>query len=132
MLDILLQDDYFTQDGSADETPTTREMEGAWPHSRKRNWPGFLPATWVWTRGQALKSVDALFNGLGDALRQGGRIEIRGFGAWTVKATNSKHNARNPRTGEVVFIPARRKVAFKAGRIIKDALSRPIEVAARP
>ena len=78
-------------------------------------------------RGQALKAVDALFNGLRDALQQGGRIEIRDFGSWTVKTTNAKSNARNPRTGEVVVVPARRKVRFKAGRIVKEALSQSLD-----
>ncbi|MSS72463.1 MAG: integration host factor subunit beta [Candidatus Latescibacteria bacterium] len=74
---------------------------------------------------QALKAVDALFNGLREALLQGGRIEVRDFGSWTVKATNTKLNARNPRTGAVVVVPARRKVRFKPGRILKEALSQP-------
>lgn len=80
-----------------------------------------------YARGQALKAVDALFNGLREALQQGGRIEIRGFGNWTVKATNARPTARNPRTGEVVFVPARRKVAFKPGRVIKEALMQPLD-----
>lgn len=79
-------------------------------------------------RVQARKAVDALFNGLREALQQGGRIEIRNFGSWTVKATNARPNARNPRTGEVVVVPARRKVRFRPGRIIKEALSPDITI----
>ncbi|MBI2951734.1 integration host factor subunit beta, partial [bacterium] len=75
---------------------------------------GILARDLGMTRAQALQAVDALFTGLRDALR-GGRIEIRNFGSWTVKATNAKPNARNPRTGEVVTVPPRRKVAFKPG-----------------
>lgn len=79
----------------------------------------------------AHKAVDAFFEAMREAVLQGDRIEIRGFGSWTVKTTNAKSNARNPRTGEVVAVPARRKVRFKAGRIIKEALSQPIESTAR-
>ena len=75
----------------------------------------------------AHNAVDALFEIMRDALLQGDRIEVRDFGSWTVKMIKAKSNARNPKTGEVVFIPARRKVRFKPGRIIKEALSRSLE-----
>jgi nucleoid DNA-binding protein len=82
-------------------------------------------------RAQAHQALDALFTGLREAVQQGSRIEIRGFGTWTVKTTNAKPNARNPRTGEVVVVPPRRKVKFRPGRIIRDALSQPVEATAR-
>ena len=78
------------------------------------------------TRPQALHAVNVLVEGLIDAIIRGDRIEIRGFGSWTVKAARPR-KARNPRTGEQVFLPARRKVRFKPGRILKDALSQPLE-----
>jgi len=71
--------------------------------------------------------VAAFVASLSDALIQGHRIEIRGFGGWTVKTTRPKPVARNPKTGERIFVPARRKVAFKPGRILKMALSQPLE-----
>ena len=92
---------------------------------------GILARDLGMTRTQALKAVDALFNGLCESIQQGSRIEIRNFGSWTVKATNAKPNAGNPGTGEVVAVPARRKVRFKAGRIVKEALSQPLESTAR-
>lgn len=82
------------------------------------------------TRTLAHKAVEVFFEAIREAILRGDRIEVRGFGAWTVKATNSKPNARNPRTGEVVVVPARRKVRFKPGQIIKEALTRPVEVEA--
>lgn len=74
----------------------------------------------------AHQAVDAFFEALREAVLRGERIEVRGFGAWIVKATKAKSKARNPRTGKVVVVPARRKVAFKPGRVIKEALSQPI------
>lgn len=73
----------------------------------------------------AHKVVDAFFEIMREAVQRGDRIEVRGFGSWTVKTTNARPNARNPRTGEVVVVPARRKVRFKPGRIIKVALAQP-------
>ncbi len=75
----------------------------------------------------AHRAVDAFVASLSDALMRGHRIEIRDFGVWTVKTTRPKPEARNPKTGERVFVPARRKVAFKPGRILKMALSQPLE-----
>ena len=73
----------------------------------------------------AKQAVDVLFETLSDAIIEGERIEIRGFGSWEVKRTNARPRARNPRTGEEVYVPARRKVGFKPGKILRDALSNP-------
>jgi len=75
----------------------------------------------------AHRAVNAFIASLSDALIRGHRIEIRDFGVWTVKTTQPKPGARNPKTGERIFVPARRKVAFKPGRILKMALSQPLE-----
>ena len=76
-------------------------------------------------KNRAKKAVDAFFEELREAIIQGDTVEIRGFGAWKVKETNSKPNARNPKTGETIYIPARRKVSFKPGKILKEALFKP-------
>ena len=73
----------------------------------------------------ALKVVDSVVAGLTDAIIQGNRIEIRGFGVWKVKETNAKHNARNPMTGDTVHVPARRKVMFRPGKEVKAAMCLP-------
>jgi len=74
----------------------------------------------------AKQAVDVLFETLADAIVNGERIEIRGFGSWEVKETNARPQARNPRTGAEVFVPARRKVRFKPGKILRDALSKSV------
>ena len=76
-------------------------------------------------KARALEATDVLFQSMTDAIVEGDRIEIRGFGSWEVKATKAKPHARNPSTGEGVYVPARRKVMFKPGKILKDVLSRP-------
>lgn len=73
-------------------------------------------------KNAAAAMVDALFETLRDNLIQGNRIEIRGFGAFRVKDTQPKPAARNPRTGERVYVPARRKTHFKPGRLLREAL----------
>tara|TARA_B100000315_G_C14427253_1_gene518454 strand:+ start:207 stop:527 length:321 start_codon:yes stop_codon:yes gene_type:complete len=50
------------------------------------------------------------------------RIELRNFGIFEVKPTRAKPRARNPRTNEEVFVPPRRKIHFKPGKIIRQEL----------
>ena len=50
------------------------------------------------------------------------RIELRYFGIFEVKPTRAKPRARNPRTNEEVYVPPRRKIHFKPGKIIRQEL----------
>ena len=50
------------------------------------------------------------------------RIELRNFGIFEVKPTLAKPRARNPRTNEEVYVPPRRKIHFKPGKIIRNEL----------
>ena len=77
----------------------------------------------------AAKMVDSLFVAMRDSLIHGNRIEIRGFGVFQVKDTRPKPAARNPRTGEIIYVPARRKTHFKPGRLLKEALHQTREIA---
>ena len=74
----------------------------------------------------AHEAVDALFSAMREELIQGNRIEVRGFGVLEVRATKAKPAARNPRTGEVVYVPPRRKTHFKPGKELKEALHQPL------
>ena len=86
-----------------------------------------IAAEFEYSKTEARASVDAFFEALTEAIIAGNRIEARGFGAFTVKQSNAKAGARNPKTGERVYVPARRKVAFKPGCILREALSKPVE-----
>ena len=50
------------------------------------------------------------------------RIELRNFGVFEVKPTRAKPRARNPMTNEEVYVPPRRKIHFKPGKVIRQAL----------
>ena len=54
------------------------------------------------------------------------RIEIRHFGVFEVKKTRPKPAARNPRTGEIIYVPPRRKTHFKPGKSLRKFLSEPL------
>ena len=79
------------------------------------------------TRTDAAAVVDGFIESVIDALEKGEHIEIRGFGVLGVKDTKPKPAARNPRTGEIVYVPARKKSYFKAGVLIKKALHKPLD-----
>ena len=70
----------------------------------------------------AAKIVDSLFNTMHEQLIEDHRIEILGFGVFRGKATRLKPAARNPCTGEIIYVLARRNTHFKLGRLLKDAL----------
>ena len=77
-----------------------------------------------------VEPVSAVFDSVRELLSQDEpniRIEIRNFGVLEVKPTNAKPNARNPRTGEVVHVPARKKAHFKPGRLLRAELKKPLE-----
>lgn len=72
--------------------------------------------------GFALSLVDSLFKEIRRVLVDGDRIEVRGFGGLDTRDTRPKPRARNPRTGEIIYVPAGRKTHFKPGKDLKEAL----------
>ncbi len=66
----------------------------------------------------AEKVVESLFNAMKDSLAKGNRIELRGFGVFTVKS-RKKGIGRNPRTGKEVPIPSGKTIRFKPGKEIQ-------------
>lgn len=69
--------------------------------------------------------TDTFFESLRELLMKAdpvARIEIREFGVFEVKETKPKPKARNIKTGEFVYVPGRRKVHFKPGKILKQFL----------
>ena len=69
--------------------------------------------------------VDSLIDSIRELLMDANpvlRIEIRNFGVFEIKKTKPKPKARNMKTGEIIFVPGRRKIHFKPGKKLKDFL----------
>ncbi len=66
--------------------------------------------------------VNAILDTISDALAQGGRVEIRGFGTFTVKKREARAG-RNPRTGEAVSISEKVVPAFRTGKEMRHRLN---------
>ena len=74
------------------------------------------------TQKEADVIVRALLQAMSDALQEGQRIEIRGFGSFTI-TYRAPRMGRNPRTGESVAIGERRGVHFKPGKALRLSVS---------
>ncbi len=66
--------------------------------------------------------VNAILNEIGDALSEGNRVELRGFGAFSVKHRKPR-TGRNPRTGESVEVDEKWVPYFKTGKELRDRLN---------
>lgn len=66
--------------------------------------------------------IDTIFEDITEALIKGHRVELRGFGAFSVKERQAR-TGRNPRTGESVSVDAKRLPFFKTGKALREKLN---------
>ena len=66
--------------------------------------------------------VNAIFGEITDALANGDRVELRGFGAFSAKSRSAR-TGRNPRTGESVEVEEKHVPFFKTGKLLRDRLN---------
>jgi integration host factor subunit beta len=66
--------------------------------------------------------VDTVFGNMKESLQRGEKIEIRGFGSFTVRVRRAKEG-RNPKTGEKVSIPEKRIPFFKVGKELREMVN---------
>jgi DNA-binding protein HU-beta len=71
------------------------------------------------TKVKAEKAVEAILQLMKDALAEGDRIELRGFGVFQIKP-RKRGIGRNPRTGQEVRIPSGKTIRFKPGKNLVD------------
>ena len=66
--------------------------------------------------------VGTVFDEISNALARGNRVELRGFGAFSVKQRDARQG-RNPRTGEAVAVSEKHVPFFKTGKQLRDRLN---------
>ncbi len=66
--------------------------------------------------------VSTIFDEIAAALSRGDRVELRGFGAFSVKHRDAR-TGRNPRTGEAVEVDEKHIPFFKTGKLLRDRLN---------
>jgi integration host factor subunit beta len=66
--------------------------------------------------------IESFMEMIGEALHLGERMDLRGFGSFVVKQRKARQG-RNPRTGETIYIPAKRSVIFKPGKELSEHIN---------
>lgn len=74
------------------------------------------------TKADATRAIEATFEVITAALKDGNKVPVAGFGTFAVSKREAREG-RNPQTGEKVQIAARNAVTFKAGTQLKEAVN---------
>ena len=72
---------------------------------------------------EAEKVVDTFFGVLKETLSKGNRVEIRGFGSFTIKHYKP-YIGRNPKTGEKINVSSKKLPFFKVGKALKESVNK--------
>ena len=75
------------------------------------------------SKKDAEKAINATFDTIADALCADDKVQLVGFGVFDIKERGARIG-RNPKTKEEIEIPATRVPVFKAGKVLKDAVSK--------
>ena len=74
------------------------------------------------SKAAAGRALDAFIDAVGEALKEGDRVALVGFGTFAVRERAAR-SGRNPQTGATIEIAAGKVPAFKAGKALKDAVN---------
>ena len=67
--------------------------------------------------------IETFINTLTEGLKNKRSIEIRSFGTFFIREIKEKKSARNPKTGEIIYIPKKNKVRFRASKDLKEYIN---------
>ena len=67
--------------------------------------------------------IDTFSESVENALKNGQNVELRNFGTFFVKKIKEKHSARNPKTGELIYVPEKNKVRFRPSKKLKEFIN---------
>ena len=67
--------------------------------------------------------IDNFFDSIEQALKERKSVELRDFGTFFIKEIKEKYSARNPKTGELIYVPKKNKVRFRASKQFKEFLN---------
>ena len=73
------------------------------------------------SKAAAEKTLEAFLASIEETLAKEGKLTLTGFGTFLVE-TRQARKGRNPRTGEVIEIPASKVVKFRVGKLLKDSV----------
>ena len=76
------------------------------------------------TKNQLETVIDTFFQSIESALKRDNAVELRRFGTFFVKKIKEKFSARNPKTGELIYVPKKNKIRFKISKKFRDLLNK--------
>ena len=79
------------------------------------------------SRSQIKAIFDIIFDTITSSLSKDKSIELREFGRFSIKKIKAKYNARNPKTGEIIYVPEKKKVYFKMSKHLKQEINKNIK-----
>ena len=68
--------------------------------------------------------IDNFFNCVLNSLKEKNSVEIRGFGTFFVREIKEKYSARNPKTGELIYVPKKNRIRFKTSKKFKEFINK--------
>ena len=68
--------------------------------------------------------IEAICKSLKEAFIVGKKVEVRGFGTFFIKKIKEKHSARNPKTGELIYVQEKNKVRFKVSKKLQEFINK--------
>ena len=75
-------------------------------------------------RSQIEAIVDIMFDTISESLVKLKPVELRNFGRFSVKTIKAKYNARNPKTGEIIYVPPKKKISFRMSKHLKQEINK--------
>ena len=78
----------------------------------------------ILNRSQIQATVDTMFDTITESLVTNKPVELRDFGRFSIKKIKAKYNARNPKTGEMLYVPQKKKVSFKMSKHLKQVVDK--------
>ena len=67
--------------------------------------------------------INIFCDNIRNATKNGKKVELRNFGTFFIKTIKEKFSARNPKTGELIYVPEKIKLRFKASKILKKIIN---------
>ena len=78
-------------------------------------------------RSQIETIFEIMLSAISNSLAKDNPVELRNFGRFSVKSIKAKYNARNPKTGEIIYVPQKKKISFKMSKHLKEEINRNIK-----
>jgi integration host factor subunit beta len=75
-------------------------------------------------RTQIEAVFNVMFDSISNSLAKDKPVELRNFGRFSIKTIKAKYNARNPKTGEIIYVPKKKKVSFKMSKHLKQEVNK--------